>query len=92
MKHRKINLVLTLDELIVEVSKKMKKKIFNYFYVFSVIFEFFRKSHFFQKLSISACRPHDIRNLLIKSNKKKKKLRVLPHFHLSLGAPYFYQV
>jgi hypothetical protein len=31
MKHRKINLVLTLDELIVEVSKKMKKKIFQLF-------------------------------------------------------------
>ena len=73
MKHRKIELVLTLDELIVEVSKKMKKKSFNYFYVFSVIFSFLRKSHFFRELSISACRPHDIRNLLIKSNKKKKK-------------------
>ena len=72
MKHRKIELVPSFDKLIVEVSKKMKKKIFNYLYVFSVIFSFLRKSHFFRELSISACRPHDIRNLLIKSNKKKK--------------------
>jgi hypothetical protein len=63
MKHRKINLVLTLDKLIVEVSKKMKKKIFQLFL-----------SNFFQELSISASRPYDIRNLLIKSNKKKKNL------------------
>jgi hypothetical protein len=69
MKHRKIDLALSLDKLIVEVLKKF----FNYFYVFSVIFSFLRKSHFFRELSISACRPHDIRNLLIKSNKKKKK-------------------
>jgi hypothetical protein len=49
----------------------MKKKIFQLFFVFSVIFSFLRKSHYFRELSISACRPHDIRNLLIKSNKKK---------------------
>jgi hypothetical protein len=42
-----------------------------------LLFEVLRKSHFFQELSILACRPHDIRNPLIKSN--KKKLRVLPH-------------
>jgi hypothetical protein len=56
----------------------MKKKFFNYFYVFSVIFSFLRKSHFLQKLSILASRPHDIRNLLIKSNKKKKNLEFYP--------------
>jgi hypothetical protein len=31
MKHQKIKLVLSLDRLIVEVSKKMKKEFFNYF-------------------------------------------------------------
>jgi hypothetical protein len=40
-------------------------------------FKFFRKSNFFQVQSILACRPHDIRNPLIKSY--KKKLRDLPH-------------
>jgi hypothetical protein len=64
MKHQKIKLVLSLDRLNVEVSKKMKKKIFQQFLRF--------QDHFFQEPSISACRPHDIRNPLIESNKKKK--------------------
>ena len=90
MKHQKIKLVLSLDRLIVEVSKKMKKKIPTISTFSGPFFKFIRKSHFFQEPSISACRPHDIRNPLIKSNKKKKKLRVPPHSSLSLGAPYFY--
>ncbi len=78
MKHRKIELVPSFDKLIVEVSKKMKKNFFNFLYVFSGIFSFLRKSHFFRKLSISACRPHDIRNLLIKNNKKKTNFDFYP--------------
>jgi hypothetical protein len=52
----------------------MKKKIFNYFYVFNVIFSFLRKSHFFRELGISANSPHDIRNLLIIVPKKGKSI------------------
>ena len=88
MKHQKIELAPPLDRLIVEVSKKMKKQIFQLFLRFQGHFLILRKSHFFQEPSISTCRPHDIRNPLIESNKKKKKLKVLPHCSLSLGAPY----
>jgi hypothetical protein len=88
MKHQKIKLVLSLDRLNVEVSRKNEKKNFPTISTFSgPFFKFFRKSNFFQEPSISACRPHDIRNPLIESNKKKKKLKVLPHCSLSLGAP-----
>jgi hypothetical protein len=89
MKHQKIKLVLSLDRLNVEVSKKMKKKIFQQFLRFQDHFLSFLENliHFFQEPSISACRPHNIRNPLIESNKKKKKLEVLPHCSLSLGAP-----
>jgi hypothetical protein len=40
MKHRKINLVLTLDELIVEVSKKNEKK--NFSTIFTFLASFFQ--------------------------------------------------
>jgi hypothetical protein len=83
----KIKLVLSLKRLNVEVSKKMKKKIPTISTFLGPFFKFFRKSHFFQEPSISACRPHDIRNPLTESY-KKKKLKVLPHCSLSLGAPY----
>jgi hypothetical protein len=68
MKHQKIKLVLSLDN-------SNEKKIFSTISTFlGPFFKFFRKSHFFQELSILACRPHDIRNPLIESNKKKKKI------------------
>jgi hypothetical protein len=38
MKHRKFDLALSLDKLIVEVSKKMKKK--NFFYYFYVMVDY----------------------------------------------------
>jgi hypothetical protein len=84
--HRKIELVLSLDKRIVEVSKKLKNNFFSYFKVLSVIFSFLRKSQFFRKLSISACCLHDIRNLLIKSN--KNKLRVLPPLPFIAGGTF----
>ena len=86
-KHRKINLVLTLDELIFEVSKNMKKmkKEFSTISTFLTSFFKFLENRISSRIKHLACRLHDIRNLIIKSN--KKKLRVLPHFHLSLGAP-----
>jgi hypothetical protein len=49
MKHRKINLVLTLDELIVEVSKKLKKKIFQLFLRFLDHLFIFKKIAFFSR-------------------------------------------
>jgi hypothetical protein len=55
----------------------MKKKKFSTISTFlGPFFEFFRKSHFFQDASISACRSNDIRNPLIESY--KKNLKVLP--------------
>ena len=56
----------------------MKLKMFSEFRFLGPFFKFFRKSHFFQELSILACRPHDIRNPLIESNKKKKNLKFYP--------------
>jgi len=47
MKHRKIDLALSLDKLIVEVSKKMKKKIFQLFLRFQRHFFIFKKIAFF---------------------------------------------
>ena len=49
MKHRKINLVLTLDELIVEVSKKMKKNNFSTIFTFLASFFNFLENRIFFK-------------------------------------------
>jgi len=47
MKHQKIKLVLSLDRLNVEVSKKMKKKNFQQFLRFQDHFLSFLENHIF---------------------------------------------
>ena len=88
MKHQKIKLVLSLDRLNVEVSKKMKKKIFQQFLRFQDHFlSFLENRIFFKNQAFLHAAPMIF---VIYSSKatKKKKLKVLPHCSLSLGAPY----
>ena len=88
MKHQKIKLVLSLDRLNVEVSKKMKKKIFQQFLRFQDHFlSFLENRIFFKNQAFLHAAPMIFVILSSKATKKKKKLKVLPHCSLSLGAP-----
>jgi hypothetical protein len=84
MKHQKIKLVLSLDRLNVEVE--MKKKNFQQFLRFQDHFLSFLENRIFFKNQAFL---HAAPILSSKATKKKKKLKVLPHCSLSLGAPYY---
>ena len=89
MKHQKIKLVLSLDRLNVEVSKKIKKKNFQQFLRFQDHFlSFLENRIFFKNQAFLHAAPMIFVILSSKATKKKKKLRVPPHSSLSLGAPY----
>jgi hypothetical protein len=76
MKHQKIKLVLSSIQYFPNETSKNQistivKKNEKFFLTISSFFKFFRKSHFFQESSISACRPYDFLNPLIESYKNK---------------------
>jgi hypothetical protein len=79
MKHQKIKLVLSLDRLNVEVSKKMKKKIFQQFLRFQDHFlSFLENRIFFKNQAFLHAAPMIFVILSSKATKKKKKLKFYP--------------
>ena len=79
MKHQKIKLVLSLDRLYVEVSKKMKKKIFQQFLRFQDHFlSFLENRIFFKNQAFLHAAPMIFVILSSKATKKKKNLKFYP--------------
>jgi hypothetical protein len=82
MKHQKIKLVLSLDRLNVEVSKKMKKKIFQQFLRFQDHFlsflSFLENRIFFKNQAFLHAAPMIFVILSSKATKKKKNLKFYP--------------
>jgi hypothetical protein len=79
MKHQKIKLVLSLDRLNVEVSKKMKKKNFQQFLRFQDHFlSFLENRIFFKNQAFLHAAPMIFVILSSKATKKKKNLKFYP--------------